>query len=362
MGRWLRHHHPVRLVLLAVTLIVAAVFLAPKASEALDSLHTVSDANPWWLFLAAGGEAASLAAFSVVTWALIAPKDRPSFGRVFRLDLVTIALSHAVPAGSAAGTALGYELLEDEGVPPVESGFVKVSQSLLAGVSLQALLGIALALELVAYGSSPATIGLAAAGSVLVVLVVGFAWTLGYRPRLLSGLIIRAARTCRLRRWLRRLTPERIERVMDELSCHMRTLFATPRRLVWVGAWSAANWVFDLVALWASLRAFGAPPNLILLLAAFCIAQVVASLPISPAGLGIVEGALVPALTGFGTPSTVAVLGVLTWRLFNYWLPLPVGAGAYVAILMGRRRRAEQPAGRVPVPAHAGPTSHQERR
>lgn len=145
-------HHWIRWVVITATLALAVFFLAPKVDGAVRSLHSLNQVNFWWVALAFGGEAASLFAFSMVTWHLISHDHRPSFRRILRIDLVTIALSHAVPAGAAAGTALGYELLEEEGVGALESGFVKVSQSLLSGVLLQVLLGTALLLKIVVYG------------------------------------------------------------------------------------------------------------------------------------------------------------------------------------------------------------------
>jgi uncharacterized protein (TIRG00374 family) len=333
--------HPLRWALLAATLTVAAIFLAPKASEAFLALHHLNDANPLWLVLALIAEALSLLAFSLGTRRLIQPGFRPPLGRVVRLDLVSIALSHAVPAGSAAGTALGYELLEEEGVPPVQSGVVKISQSLLSTVLLQVLLGTSLALTLVVKGPSRSNLALAAVGALLLLFVVAVVWMLAYRPqtvrRLTVGLLSR----------FHRGHAERAGDLAMEASRQIRALLHTPRQLLPASAWSLANWGFDYLSLWASLRAFGVAPNPILLFEAFCVAQVVASLPISPAGLGVVEGSLVPLLIAFGTTQTTAILGVLAWRLFNYWLPLPAGAAAYGAIVADRHRRARtaQPAG-----------------
>ena len=332
----------VRWALLAAVLVVAGFFLAPKARDAVRALPALRGVNALWLAAALAAEIGSLLAFSLVTWVLIARGSRPPFGRVVRIDLVTIALSHAVPAGSAAGTALGYELLDAEGIGAVPAGFVKVSQSLLSGVMLQVLLGLALTMKIVIYGPSPASIGLAAGGSVLVFLVLGFGWLLGRR----TGVVRRLA--VGVLGWVRRLPRAGIVAVVNELGEQTRALLAAPRRLLVVCLWSMANWVFDLLSLWATLRAFGTPTNPVLLTLAFCVAQVAAALPISPAGLGVVESSLVALLTSFGTPAAVAVLGVLGWRLVNYWLPLPVGAAAYLGILVDRRagRRTGVPAGR----------------
>ena len=338
VSRWLKEHHPIRWTLLIAVLVAAGITLAPKASESLDSLHQLHGAAYGWLGVSLAGEIASLWAFSLVTSALVSRASRPRFSRVVRVDLVTVALSHAVPAGSVAGTALGYELLADEGVGAVESGFVKVSQSLLSGVLLQVLLGIALLLKIMVYGPSAANIGLAAVGAFMMVMLGGFVWLLIWHQHVIATLAIH------LLGWLPKLTPQGISDFTDDLARRMHELIIHPRRFIWVCVWSMGNWVFDLLSLWGALKAFGHTPNLVLVTVAFSVAQVVATIPISPAGLGVVEGSLVPILVSFGSSSSAAVLGVLTWRLFNFWLPLPAGVLAYVSILIDRRR------GRLPGP------------
>lgn len=319
----------------AVTLAILAgvgYFLAPKVVQAFHDLGKLHGGHKGWLVVALLGEIASLLAFSVVTRWLIEPDDRPPFGRIFRIDLVTVALSHAVPAGAAAGTLVGYEMLAEEGIGKLEAGFVKVTQSLLSQLLLQLGLGFALTLQLAFYGPSTYTVTLTIVGSLMVVLVCGFAGLLARRPDALARL------ASRLLGRLPKISPERIERAVHELSTRLQELLDHPGRLAWVSVWSLGNWVFDLASLWAALKVFGQPPNLVLLAVAFGVVQVIASIPISAAGLGVVEGSLVPLLTGFGTGSSVAVLGTLAWRVFNFLLPLPVGGVAYLLIVLDRRR------------------------
>lgn len=330
--------HPLRWGLGLLALVVSGIFLTPRVSQALDDVHQLRGAAIGWLVVSFAGEVASLLSFSVVTYVLIQPSRRPRFLRIVRVDLVTVALSHAVPAGSVAGTALGYELLAEEGVGEVESGFVKVSQSLLSGMLLQAMLGSFLALKILLYGPSASNVLLAAAGGVIVAFVVAFGYLLAWHTPLVRHGVIR------LFGWLPKLTPDRLGRFVDELAGRLSELLTHPARLAWAAAGSLGNWVFDLVSLWAAIRAFGHSPNIALVGVAFCVAQVAASLPISPAGLGVVESSLVPLLTSFGATSVVAVLGVLTWRVFNYWFPLPVGGLAYLSILASRRQRSSMQA------------------
>jgi hypothetical protein len=54
----------------------------------------------------------------------------------------------------------------------------------------------------------------------------------------------------------------------------------------------------------------------------------------------VIEGVLIPTLVGFRVPAAIATVGVLSWRLVNFWLPIPVGGGCYLSLKV-RRRRAE---------------------
>ncbi|MGX7681110.1 lysylphosphatidylglycerol synthase transmembrane domain-containing protein [Jatrophihabitans sp. DSM 45814] len=328
----LHPHHPLRWALVMATLAVAALILVPKVDEAKKALDQLGSASAGWIILAGVAEIASLIGFSLVTFALLPESGRPSLPRVFRLDLVTVALSHSVPAGSAAGTALGYGLLAEEGVGAVSASSAKVLQSIVSGVMLQIMLWLALGFAALGQSASPAYLAVSAAGGLMLVFLLGGLWVMvrhSHRTGHFAG---------RLFGGLPRMTPERVSNFVVRLCDRIRELVRRPWLTAWVCTWSLANWVFDLFALWASLRAFGVTPNFGEVTIAFCIAQVAGAIPISPGGLGLIEGSLVPLLASFGTDSSIAVLGVLMWRLFNFWLPLPVGLVAYLGIVADRRR------------------------
>ena len=83
------------------------------------------------------------------------------------------------------------------------------------------------------------------------------------------------------------------------------------------------------------MAAFGKFINVDALLVSYGIANILAVIPITPAGLGVVEAALTTSLVGFGTPRGVAILGVISYRLINFWLPIPGGALAYHSLGLG---------------------------
>jgi undecaprenyl-diphosphatase len=83
-----------------------------------------------------------------------------------------------------------------------------------------------------------------------------------------------------------------------------------------------------VLALWCSLRAFGARPPAIDVAAAYLAGASVGAASPTPGGLGAVEAALVGALVRFSVLGGTAVVGVLVFRFVTYWLPAAPGAVA----------------------------------
>jgi uncharacterized protein (TIRG00374 family) len=98
---------------------------------------------------------------------------------------------------------------------------------------------------------------------------------------------------------------------------------------------TVGKWLLDLFTLMAALGAVGSRPPLIPVMLAYCTSQLLAQIPVTPGGLGFVEAGLTATLTLAGVGAADAVLATLAYRLFSYWLPLPVGL---VAALAHQRR------------------------
>jgi hypothetical protein len=59
---------------------------------------------------------------------------------------------------------------------------------------------------------------------------------------------------------------------------------------------------------------------------------------LTPSGLGVIELTIIAVLKGFGVEAGVAAAGVLSWRLVNFWLPIPFGGASYLSLRFGRAR------------------------
>jgi uncharacterized protein (TIRG00374 family) len=168
-------------------------------------------------------------------------------------------------------------------------------------------------------------------GVAFVALFAGGAAAILYdRPLLLAA---RAAQSVRNRVLPKRTPlhglPARLVRERDEV-----------RQVLGARWWEAllfavGRWVLDYLTLLAALTAVHADPRPSTVLLAFCAAQFLGTLPLTPGGLGFVEAGLTGTLALAGVPAGAAVVATLAYRLVSFWLPIPAGGAA--AIVHRRR-------------------------
>jgi uncharacterized protein (TIRG00374 family) len=145
-------------------------------------------------------------------------------------------------------------------------------------------------------------------------------------------------------RILRRPDPEEeAAEVVSRWVNHARAV--SPARGEWaqIFVMGLSMWVADLACLTVSFLAVGADVPLRGLLLAYGAGQLAANLPVTPGGLGVVEGSITVALVTFGGGEASTVAAVLLYRLISFWLVLPIGwACVGTFAVTGRSRLAER--------------------
>ena len=109
---------------------------------------------------------------------------------------------------------------------------------------------------------------------------------------------------------------------------------------------SSGRLAFDFGTLLACVRATGVKPNPSLVLLAYAVAGLLALIPITPGGLGIVEAGLSALLILAGVPGVDAVVATLAYRIISYWLPIVVGPFAYSRVPAALREAGARRRGR----------------
>ncbi|MFM8506192.1 MAG: YbhN family protein, partial [Actinomycetota bacterium] len=327
-----------RWVLFAVVVYFFVLPLIPAFRGAIADLRQI---DPVLLFAAIGLEFVALYCYTLMTHAALGSEaNRLTRFDLFRIQLSTRALGSVLPAGSAASNALGFRLITSSGIAKADAGFALATAGIGSAVILNVLLWFGLIVSIPLRGSSPVYGTAAVAGAVLMAIV----------GAIVFGLVDDKGRLHRFVKWIYdRLgrDGESAATLLDHLRDRIRGLVAERDVMKRVVAWSVANWLLDLMALWLFLRAFGGSVSADGLLVAFGLANVIASIPITPGGLGIVEGVYIPTLVGFGVPAATATVTVLTYRIAQYWLPILVGGVSYASLRIGAVAAVPAPQSRL---------------
>jgi hypothetical protein len=297
---------------------VSLYLVFPSVVEVLGSWRRITEFSLAALAGMAALQAASLAClWALQRVALRARRWRP----VIASQLAGNALSKIAPGGGALGAALQYRMLVQAGLPAGSTVAALTAVNLLV-------FAVVLALPVLAI---PALIRGGVSRSLLQTAVAGlavFAVAAGVGGLLLStdGPLAWVGRTVQHVRNRLRRGAEPLQALPARLLSERDRILATlgPR---WKRALAATvgRWVFDYLTLLAALAAIGSYPRPGLALLAFCGAQVLAQIPITPGGLGFVEAGLTAMLALAGVSAADAVLATFAYRLFSYWLPLPFG-------------------------------------
>lgn len=318
-----------RTVKTILALAVVYFFVLPLIPGFRDALTQIGDVNKGLLSVGLGLEAFALLAYTFLTrTALGEQAERVSALRLFRIQLSTKALGNIMPGGSAASSALGYRLIVMNGVPGPDTGFALATAGIGSAVVLNLVLWFGLIISIPGRGVNP-VYGTAAIVGVLLMAFAAF---------LVFGLVEgqgRAERVVRAIARRMRYDEQKASDVLQHLGQRIEGLARDRQLLRRVVGWALANWLLDAAALWVFLRAFGGSMSLDGLIVAFGLANVMSVIPITPGGLGIVEGIYIPTLVAFGLTRSNATVGVLTYRLVQFWLPILVGWLCYLSLRVG---------------------------
>lgn len=343
----LRRSWPVLRWLLGLGLLALAIDVLAGHRGELSGIGTVLDHLRWWWFVPAiCAEAASELSFVAVQQRLLgagglSPPIPPLMGMTFASQ----AMTNSVPAGPAVAAVYGFRWYRRLGADDALAGWALVGTSISAALSLAlvAAVGLVLATE---QGASldlvPPVVGVLVVTAALGVLFV--------YERPLSFVVRSALRTSH--RLIGRPRGDH-ERHMESLVQRVTVVRLGSSRALAILGWAALNWLFDCTCFALAFLATGSAVPWKGLLLAYGAGQLAANLPITPGGLGAVEGSITIALSYFGGGTTADIAAVLVYRLLSFWLMLGVGWVSWGGLALGvRRGRWPRSVREAPVEPH----------
>jgi uncharacterized membrane protein YbhN (UPF0104 family) len=127
----------------------------------------------------------------------------------------------------------------------------------------------------------------------------------------------------------RRLLRARLAPVLSQVVPRLLAVMQQPRKLAeGIGGALLLTGAY-IFCLDACVRALGGSIPLASIAVVYLTGAALGSAVPTPGGLGAVEAALSAGLTAAGLPGSIAVSAVLLFRTLTFWLPVPVGWGAF---------------------------------
>jgi len=318
---------------------IGLYLVAPALITMFSAWPQLATVDVPWFFVLTGLQVGRLVSLWWLTRLALAPADaddgvpKVGWGTTATAQLAGSAAAKILPGGGATGGVVQAKVLIDAGQPSsaVASGLTAIG---LLNNAVLFLLPV-LTIPALLIGPPPAdqlqlglVVSIVLAAAIIAIGVTALAW-----PRLVEatgrgiGRVVHVVRPS--------VTPAGVavallaqrQRIADAFRGRWwRSVFAM-----------AASRMFDYASLVAALVAFGAHARPSEVLLAFVVSQALAIVPITPGGVGFVDVGLTGMLVLIGIPTDTAVIGTLLYRLFSFWLPIPLGAFAWAGWRISRR-------------------------
>jgi uncharacterized protein (TIRG00374 family) len=331
--------------LLAVAAVGVALYVGlPQVAGLDETWGRLDDGDPFWLLAALAFEACSYASYVVLFRGVFARgHSRLSWRDSYDITMAGVAATRLFAAAGLGGIALTGWALSRAGMArrALATGLTTFYVALY-GIFMVALVVFGLGLR-TGLLPGPAPFGLtvipAAFGGAVIVTALAIALVPTDLERRSRARMPARERTAR---WAGRAAAAG-EALSRGVRGALRMVFGRDPALLGALGW----WAFDIAVLWACLHAFGEPPAVAVVVMAYFTGMLANVLPL-PGGIGGVEGGMIAALIGFGVPGGLAVVAVLTYRAFAFWLPTIPGLLAYLRLRHSVRDWAGAPPAAAP--------------
>ncbi|HHY07933.1 MAG TPA: flippase-like domain-containing protein [Corynebacteriales bacterium] len=305
-----------------------AYFLYTQTDFIKEALLAVKDAHPGWVIACIVASFASMLSFAGVQWTLLrAAGVNSPFKRNVSIVFASNALSGSVPGGPVLGTALTYRETKRLGATTIIAAWQLVVSGVLATVGL-ALLGLG-GFVFLGTTTNPVVLVASLVGLFGLLLVVHWAMK---NPEKIEDKVLPV-----LVWWAdkRHKDPTPSVRRLRTTMRQMKAVELQPSELAKAFGWSLFNWITDIACMGFAAYAVGARPSIAGMSIAYVTGKIVGSAPVTPGGLGTVDGALVWALTISGLTAASSLATVLIYRLISFLLMILIGWILVVVLFQG---------------------------
>lgn len=352
-GRINRRH----LILGALFVVVVVLFLyigLPRLAGLDDTWARIQTGSPVWLVACLAFEIVS---FGGYVWlfrgVFVRGSDRIGWAASYQITMAGLLATRLFSAGGAGGAAVTIWALRRSGMRTRTVATRMVAQ------------------YVILYGIYMVSVVICGLGLYLGILPGGDDFAITMVPAIIGAILIGGALAMslvpeqidrRVAKWMKGTgrsarVATRLAALPDAVAAGVREAIQIVRERDGAVLGAVVWWYFDIFTLWAAFHAFGDAPPFSVIVMAYFIGMVANLLPL-PGGIGGVDGGLIGAFIAFGVEGSLAIVAVLTYRAFAFWMPTIPGVAAYFQLrrTVARWReegRGSPKVGEAPVGARA---------
>jgi len=308
--------------------------LLPRLDTITDSLETLRSMRPWAVLLALLMESLSYVANGVLLQSIVELNgDRIALRRAAAIEIGagTVAL---VAAGALGFGAAVYKWTRESGVSAGTAALTSWLPSVFDAASL-VFFSLLSGIELLRFHrlSGLTVTALVIVVSTLTIVIVG-AIILLARSDWMTAAAVHASRL------MKRVRPGWDDSGLIRATASAAETGQRMRNGAWLrpACCSLMVLIFDLLCLRYAFLAAGHVLDVSLLVAGYGVPLLLGRASFVPGGIAVIEVAMAALFAGLGVPANVAVVAVLAYRLFSFWLPALIGI-PIAATLQSRRRK-----------------------
>ncbi len=302
---------------------LAVNLILPQLASVEASLHVIKTMVLWSVLLAALAQGISYlgAGYLINSVVAIVNQTIPALkGVVITLAASSIGMLAGGPFGNAAAT---YRWVRKYGVSAEGAGLASTLPTIFNNTILTVLAVAGMLHLLLVHRLS--SVQLFAFVLILTLLGLGFAaihWGIKNRAGFTLIIVRIAAYFARLLH--KTYTPAPTETSVSRIFAALEMLGNGGWQRPLLGA--VINTGFDMLTLYFFFIAAGYPVGPEILIVGYGLPLLLGKMAfLLPGGIGVVESTMAALYTGLGVPGSIAVVVVLSYRVFSFWIPTMIG-------------------------------------
>ncbi len=323
-------------VFIFIIFAVGVYFLIPKILAEKDVVDMVLKVKKPYLFLALLSELISYIAAATLLGVILSRLGYSiKFIDRFRLGSIAAFAIHFFPVSGLGESAVDFYFLRKRNVSAGSILLMFILRTIITYAAFLLLLVISLILvpTFPDLAVSPRLISL-----ILFIVVFGgiVYLTIIYKNKeRFFNLIVRITHI--VNKFLRILkkspvTKDQIKEVYDDVYKGIGLFSHRKRDSLIAISGGLIYWLGDMCCLFFVFLSLGRHIGFPVLIFGYCIATLIGLISLIPGGLGVTEGSMSLMFSGLGLPLSVSVAAVLIFRLFSFWIWIPIGLISYTTL------------------------------